>query len=274
MSPAPPEQGTPDPLRGRGGWRGLAVPAAATAVLFVILAGLGLWQLERLAWKEALIARVEAGLAALPIAAPGPSAWDALDLAESEYRPVTVAGVFDHGREIHVVHTLVGPKGPVGGLGYQVLTPLRTDEGWWVYVNRGFVPREKKDAATRAAGQIDGPMTVAGLLRGGSQRSWFTPGDDPGRNEWFSRDPALFAAAAGLPAEAVAPYIIDARFDPALPGGLPQGGETIVSFPNNHLQYALTWLGLAAVLVGVFAAFAVRRVREGRLSSDDRAARS
>ncbi|HET7716704.1 MAG TPA: SURF1 family protein [Bauldia sp.] len=242
--------------------RSLVAPAIATAIGFAILLGLGIWQLDRLVWKQALIARVSAGLAADPVEAPGPAAWPSLDLAVAEYRPVEVSGVYDHAREIHVVYALNAPKGPLGGLGYQVFTPLRTDGGWWVYVNRGFVPSQRKDPATRSDGQIDGETTVVGLLRAPSHRSWFTPGDDPGRNEWFSRDPALFAAAAGLPTETVAPYLIDARFDPELPGGLPQGGETIVSFPNNHLQYALTWFGLAAVLAAVFLAFAARHLRD------------
>jgi surfeit locus 1 family protein len=234
----------------------------ASAIVFAILASLGLWQLERLAWKEDLIARVEAGLAAAPTAAPGPDAWPMLDIDRIEYTPVELRGRYDHAREIHVVYTLVDPKGPLGGMGYQVFTPFRTDAGWWVYVNRGFVPRERKDPATRAAGQIEGETTVTGLVRRPSERSWFTPGDDTAKNAWFSRDPALFAAASGLGGETIAPYLVDARHDPDLPGGLPQGGETIVAFPNNHLQYAVTWLGLAAVLVGVFVAFAVKRLRE------------
>ena len=240
----------------------LIAPAVFAVIVFVILVGLGIWQLERLAWKEALIARVAAGLASDPVAAPAPDTWASLNLRDAEYRPVTLQGVFDHSREIHVVHALTDPNGPLGGLGYQVFTPLRTDGGWWVYINRGFVPRENKDAATRSAGQIDGEATVVGLLRGVGTRSWFTPGDDPSGNEWFSRDPMLFAEASGLPANEVAPYLVDARFDPDLPGGLPQGGETLISFPNNHLQYALTWFGLAAVLVGVFTAFVIRRLKE------------
>jgi surfeit locus 1 family protein len=85
------------------------------------------------------------------------------------------------------------------------------------------------------------------------------PVDDAAGNAWLSRDPALYAEAYGLPAAAVAPYIIDADFDPDLSGGLPQGGETVVDFPNNHLGYALTWFGLAAALAGVFATFAWRK---------------
>ena len=247
MSAAVPDEGAPSADGAKAGaWRKVIAPAVAAAIAFVILVGLGIWQLERLAWKAALIARVEAGLASDPIAAPGPDAWAALDMAATEYQPVTLRGAFDHAKEVHVVHALTSPKGPLGGLGYQVFTPLRTDEGWWVYVNRGFVPRENRDPVTRSSGQIEGETTVVGLLRGVGSRSWFTPGDNVAGNEWFSRDPALFATAAGLPAGEVAPYLVDARFDPDLPGGLPQGGETLVSFPNNHLQYAVTWFGLAA----------------------------
>ena len=181
-----------------------------------------------------------------------------------EYRPVELRGSYDHDREIHVVYTLVTPKGPLGGIGYQVFTPFRSEAGWWVYVNRGFVPRDNRDAATRAAGQVAGETTVTGLFRRPGSRSWFMPADDPAGNAWFSRDPALFAAASGLAAADVAPYVIDAGFDPALPGGMPQGGETIVSFPNNHLGYAITWFGLAAALAAVVVAVVVKKRRQDR----------
>ena len=190
---------------------------------------------------------------------PGPRSTS----RDVEYAPVEVAGVFDHAKEIHVVHTLVEPKGPAGGIGYQVFTPFRTDAGWWVYVNRGFVPRENEDPATRSAGQIEGETDGD---RAASRARAAGPGSRPA-----TMSPAMPGSRAtrrcsprrrACRPDAVAPYIIDARFDPDLPGGLPQGGETIVSFPNNHLQYALTWFGLAAVLAGVFVAFAVKRLRE------------
>jgi surfeit locus 1 family protein len=241
--------------------RRLLIPGLFAAAGLAVLVSLGVWQLQRLAWKEALIARVESRLGASPVAAPGPAAWPELDLTEAEYQPVTVSGRFLNADEIHVVYTLTGPKGPAGGIGYLVMTPFETDGGWVVYVNRGFVPRDRKDPATRQAGEIEGVTTVVGLLRQPSARAWFTPADNPARNEWFSRDPTVFAAAKGLPAASVAPYVIDAKFDPGLPGGLPQGGETIVSFPNNHLQYAVTWFGLALALIGVFAASARSRLR-------------
>lgn len=242
--------------------RALAVPALAAGVGIAILVSLGVWQLQRLQWKEALIARVEVGLSAEPVAAPGPGAWADLDLAEREYQRVAATGHFLERGEVYVVYTLTAPKGPVGGVGYLVMTPLVTDDGWTVYVNRGFVPRDKRDPDQRAGSMIEGETTVTGLLRAPRRRAWFMPADDIAGNAWFSRDPRLYAEANGTAPGDTAPYIIDVDFDPSLPGGLPQGGETIVTFPNNHLQYALTWFGLAIVLAAVFTGFVWSRLRD------------
>jgi surfeit locus 1 family protein len=249
---------------GRVPLRTILLPTIAALLGIAVLVGLGVWQLQRLAWKEALIARVAARLGAPAVGAPGPSEWTRLDLGEREYQPVTISGRFAHDHEIHVVQPLTEPRGHYGGYGYLVMTPLTTADGWTVYVNRGFVPEDKTDPATRAAGQVDSEVTVTGLLRAPHDRSWFMPADNLAKNQWFSRDPALYAGAAGLPPGKVAPYIIDAFADPRLPGGLPQGGETIVDFPNNHLQYAITWFALAAGLAAVFTGFAWSRLRNAR----------
>jgi surfeit locus 1 family protein len=241
--------------------RVLLAPAIATLLGLAVLIALGSWQLQRLAWKNDLVATVEARLAATTIPAPPPTAWPALDLEALDYQPVSVTGRYLHDREVHVFIGLTQPRGPVGGPGYFVLTPLQTAEGWTVIVNRGFVPQERKDPATRAEGQVAGEVTVSGLLRRPELRNPFTPADDPGRNIWFTRDPAAIAAALDLPGGEVAPYTTDAAYDPAQPGGIPQGGESVVSFPNNHLIYALTWYGLGVVLLAVFFAFARGRLR-------------
>jgi len=239
--------------------RGLIAPGIAALVACIVLASLGVWQTHRLAWKEKLIADVTARVDAPPVPAPGPDAWPAIDFDAAAYQPVSVSGAFQNDKEIHVTYALTSPKGKYGGFGAMVMTPLVTDDGWIVYVNRGFVPEPDIDATTRAGGQIAGHTTVVGLLRGPADRAWFMPGDDAAKNVWTSRDPKLYAAAQNYPAARVAPYIIDARFDPALP--LPQGGETVVSFPNNHLGYALTWFGLAAGCAIVYLAFVVSRLR-------------
>jgi len=246
-----------------GAFRRLVVPALFTLVGIAILVSLGVWQLERLAWKEALIARVAERLDATPVPAPGPDRWAKADLADLEYQPLTVGGHYRNDAEVHVVYALTAPHGPAGGSGYMVMTPFVTDAGWQVYVNRGFVPAARKDPATRSEGLIEGPTTVTGLFRGPAARSWFMPADDAAKNVWFSRDPALYAWANGLPVAEVAPYVIDAARLPDLPGGLPQGGETIVAFPNDHLGYALTWFGFAAALAGVFAFYVRAQLRGG-----------
>lgn len=241
--------------------RALILPGLATLVAFAILVSLGAWQLQRLQWKEALVAQVDARLDSQPIPAPPPEEWPGLDLAAVEYQPVTVTGTFADRQEVYVTFTQTRPKGPYGGLGYLVMTPLLTADGWTVYVNRGFVPEDRRYPNQRPEGNIDGSVIVTGLLRRPVERPWYVPSDGISDNVWFSRDPLLFAEAYGAPSGIIAPYIIDALYDPNLPGGLPQGGTTVVEFPNNHLGYAITWFGLALALVGVFAAYARMRLR-------------
>jgi surfeit locus 1 family protein len=111
------------------------------------------------------------------------------------------------------------------------------------------------------AGQLSGSIEIVGTLRWPDARSWFTPNDDPAKNIWFVRDPA--AIAAGKSWGPVPPFYVEQEV-PVPPGGLPAPGKLVPNLPNNHLQYAITWFGLAAVLAGVFAAFARSRFREGR----------
>lgn len=175
-----------------------------------------------------------------------------------EYLPVRFTGTFDHAREVHVFIALSEPRGPFGGQGYFVMTPLTLDDGHVVFVNRGFVPADRKDPSTRRDGQVEGRVSIEGLIRPAEHPSWISPAPDLARNVWFVRDPAAMAEAVGLDPATVAPFTVDARAGQG-PGELPQGGETIVSFPNNHLGYALTWYGLAAALVGVVGTLFLRR---------------
>ena len=149
----------------------------------------------------------------------------------------------------------------VSGPGYWVFTPARLADGSIVIVNRGFVPEDRKDPKSRADGQISGPVDIVGAMRWPDTRHWFTPNDDAAHNLWFSRDPQAIAAAKGL--GAVAPFYVEQEA-PVPPGGLPQPGKLVVALPDNHLQYAITWYGLAAALVVVFVvwAFGTRAARD------------
>ena len=254
-----PIQQSADIARGgaRAGGR-LALPALFTALAFCILVGLGVWQLQRLAWKEALIAAIAERSETAPVAAPPAAEWPALEPQAYDYRRVTVSGVFDHAKEAPVFRILEGGKAELATPGFVILTPLRLAGGETIIINRGFVPQGLADPAKRAAGQLAGEVTITGLMRPPEPRNAFTPADDPERGKWFTRDPARIAAAMNL--DHAAPFTIDADAAPN-PGGWPQGGHTALAIRNDHLSYALTWFGLALTLLGVFGVFVWKALR-------------
>jgi surfeit locus 1 family protein len=245
-------------VKRRRSWLGLLLPAV---LAFAVLIGLGTWQLERKAWKEALIAALTERLAAAPAALPAPSAWPALDAVSDEYRRVKFIATFEHGKEALIYATASAFRPDVSGVGYWVFTPARLADGSFVMVDRGFVSEARKGQATRAAGAIAGPVEIIGALRWPEPRRWFSPADDPARNLWFRRDPTAIAAAESI--SPVAPFYVEQE-SPVPPGGLPQPGKLVVRLPDNHLQYAMTWYGLALVLVVVFVVWAFKSAREVR----------
>ncbi|MGF1543024.1 MAG: SURF1 family protein [Parvularculaceae bacterium] len=219
----------------------------AAIIGVAVLVSLGTWQLHRRAWKLDLIAQVEARANAAPI--PFDEARDRADAGEDmSYQPVRAVGVFDHGREARVFGSLDGAAG------VYVFTPLTREGARALYVNRGFAPQALADPADRAEGQVAGEVVVTGLFRtpskpGGLARA-FQAEDQPEDNLWFARDPVRFAAHAGLDAEA---SFIDSD-GAETSADWPRGGATRLEFSNRHLEYALTWFGLAAALIGVYAA--------------------
>lgn len=218
------------------------------ALLGIIgFAALGIWQVERRAWKLDLIARVDARIHAPAAPLPPLAQWRSFDAHALEYRHVRATGVFVHHRETHA-QALTDR-----GAGFWVMTPLRTPRGV-VLVNRGFVPAERRAPATRAAGQTAGPVTVTGLIRASEPNGGFLRANAPAADRWYSRDVAAIARARGL--GTIAPFFIDADATPN-PGGYPIGGLTVVHFRNAHLIYALTWFGLAALCLAAL----VRLVR-------------
>ncbi|MFD1331748.1 SURF1 family protein [Methylopila musalis] len=225
---------------------------ALTLALFSVFMALGVWQVERRAWKLDLIARVEARIHAAPDAAPGPDRWAGLSPAD-EYRRVRLVGRFDHGRETFTQATTAY------GAGYWTLTPLRTREGFDVLVNRGFVTSDRRDPAARGGPGPDGETEVVGLLRLTEPHGGFLRANDPAADLWRSRDVAAIAAARGL-ADA-APYFVDAEAGVER-GAWPRPGLTVVAFRNDHLVYALTWFGLAAMTLAG-AAIVILRGRSG-----------
>lgn len=224
-------------------------PTLFTAIALAIMVGLGFWQLDRRAWKHGLIAARTAGAQAAAVPLPDriedPAAW--------EYRKVAVAGRLLHEREMYLTGRSYRDRP-----GFQVITPLRLPDGSHLLVNRGWVPADRRDPATRAAGQPAGDVAVEGLVRLSTVPGYFTPANQPDRNLWFYPDVGEMARAAGL--AAVMPVFVEAG--PAENrGGLPVGGQTRLDLADNHLQYALTWFSLAATLAVIYVLFCLRRTR-------------
>jgi len=231
---------------------GVLVPSLAAVIAFAVLVSLGMWQLDRMAWKEGLIATLEERLSAPPVALPAVSAWPGLSAAQDEFLRVAATAEFLNDREA-TVYTSGSTlhEGSAAGPGYWIFTPARLGDGAIVMVNRGFVPEGRQNPATRPGGEVTGPVNMVGVLRWPERPGLFTPAGDPGRNIWFSRDSGAMAAAKGISA---APFYVELE-SPSPLGGLPRTGRLHATLPNNHFGYALTWLGLATVLAGVYLAW-------------------
>ncbi len=219
--------------------------------VFIELCRLGNWQVERLAWKENLIATIDSRIH------QPPHDLEAYIKTEpgTDYWPVRVTGIFRHQSERHFFATFDGQSG------FFVYTPLETFPNSFVFINRGFVPYDDKDATTRPAGQITGPVTITGLARATlpEKPSSPIPENDPIKNIFYWKDIVSMTASAGLPAGATVQQVfVDADKTPN-PGSLPVGGVTIIDLPNNHLQYAVTWYGCAAALLVIWSMLAWRQ---------------
>ncbi|HTS42077.1 MAG TPA: SURF1 family protein [Xanthobacteraceae bacterium] len=240
--------------------RGLVVPAMFAIAAFAVLIALGTWQVERKAWKEALIDTLTQRLEARPMALPPKEQWANLDQNSDEFRRVWFRVEFIHSQEALVYTAGSALRPDITGPGYWVFTPARLTDGSVVVVNRGFVPADRIDTHTRGEGQILNPVEIVGALRWPEVRSIFTPKDDPAGNVWYVRDHLAIAAAKHW--GEVAPFFIDLEA-PLPPGGLPRAGPLTVQLRNEHLQYAITWFGLAGVLAVVFLLWVRGRLRQG-----------
>jgi cytochrome oxidase assembly protein ShyY1 len=234
-------------------------PGIAALILLAGLIGLGKWQLDRKAWKEGLIATLGQRLAGVPAALPPPERWAGLDPAADEFRRVRFAAEFPPDAEALVYTSGSAFRPDVAGPGYWMFAPARLAGGGVVVVDRGFVPEGRQDKATRTEGAVAARAEMVGVMRWPEPPGWFMPAADPGHNLWFVRDPLAIARAKNW--GEVAPFFIELE-SPLPPGGLPRPGPLAVNLPNDHLPYALTWFGLAAVLAVSFAFWLRSRWRE------------
>jgi surfeit locus 1 family protein len=223
-------------------------PTLITVPAVLITFGLGAWQIQRLFWKEGLIAERQ-GRVAMPALDGLPKSFDP---ATQQFRRVRISGHFVHDKE------LLRPARSLkeGAIGFQVFTPFKLDGDGYIFVNRGWVPRQRELPDARREGQVAGDVTVQGLLRDPPKPGWFTPDNNPAKNRWFRLDIAQMAKATGL--GPFKPYYIDAGPKPN-PGGYPVGGQTRMTIRNEHLQYAITWFALGFIGIVIYLLYHRRR---------------
>jgi surfeit locus 1 family protein len=237
-------------------------PGFWTFILFMLtltglFAWLGVWQMQRLAEKDALIAEVDSQLLEAPYDIPDAAEWERIDLDVYAYHLLTLTGRYLNDKSVLVFTNLPDPKGKFGGPGYWVMTPFELTTGGTVFVNRGFVPQTSSEALVNAPGPV-GEQSITGIALRPEAAGAFTPGPDRlKRIEWV-RDPVRLAAMAEITGP-VFPFTVDAPAGET--GALPQGGETVIEFPNNHLGYAFTWFGFALLTPALLAYWVFRQLR-------------
>jgi surfeit locus 1 family protein len=246
----------------------LLVPSILSAMAFFVLVGLGSWQWHRKSWKENILATLKSRGTSPPI--PATAMWPGLpchDLKQTglangcEYQPVSLRGVFDHARERHIFTAAPQVQGLGNSQGYWIFTPLRLDgSAKTSYVNRGFVPEDRKEPSKRVLGQTSQSVEVVGLYRSAQERATFDGQNDTAKNIYFVRNPSeLWPVDPDAPVNEMWAYI-------DLTGPVPAGGFPLplagkVELSNRHLEYAITWYGLAATLLVMYGAFAWSRVK-------------
>jgi surfeit locus 1 family protein len=204
------------------------------------LLGLGSWQVQRLQWKEAMIADIARANEAAPV-----EGWPQ-DVAALGWRRLQLSGHFLHKDEFHLAARYYR-----GQLGYHILTPFQLEDSRVVLLNRGWVPPTSKDAATRAEGQVDGPLSVVVQVRTDNDRTAFTPDADSAKNIWFWRDIDAMRKASGLLLEPATADVL--HMEP--PGGYPIASDGDIQLRNDHLGYAITWFSLALAAAVMFALY-------------------
>lgn len=232
--------------------------AIFTLVMVAVCVGLGLWQLQRRLEKHALIAALDERLAAAPEALPSTSQWSALTPASDEFRRVYFTATYARLPDAMVYSSGSAVRDDVSGPGTWAFLPVQLPGGETVVVNSGFVQNTMQDRAQqdRAVGRLvtGQPVTLTGYLRFPEVAGALTPRADAAKRLWFTRDHLAMARTLGWNADGkmLAPFYVDLE-SPAPESGIPKPGPLSVHLKDDHLQYAITWFGLAAVMVIAFA---------------------
>lgn len=236
--------------------------------LTALFVSLGVWQVQRLAEKEALIAAVEARVGQPATEFPPLADWPTLDAEALDFSAMSLSGTFINDKTVLVFTNLTDPKGQYGRAGYWVMAPLQTSDGGIVWINRGFVPEHLASDFAAGGDAPEGPVAIEGTIRRPEESGSFTNAPDfTNRREWV-RDPVRLSTVAGLDSQPVAPLTLDMLAGDR--GQLPQGGETQLTFSNRHLEYAGTWFLFALITPVMLGYWLLRQRRATNLAQKER----
>lgn len=225
--------------------RSLLGMGVITLIMLATLVGLGAWQLQRRAEKHALIAALTERLATAPVALPAKAEWLGLTPEHDEFRRVTLVAAPEAKPDARVFASGSALRSDITGLGVWAFVPVRLASGETVVVNRGFVPDGQQASPSLSATDAAQPITLTGYLRFPEKPGTFAAHEDLGKRLWFVRD--HLAMSLALHWGDVAPFYVDLEA-PSPPAGVPKPGPLEVHLRDPHLQYAMTWFGLAIVV--------------------------
>jgi cytochrome oxidase assembly protein ShyY1 len=237
-----------------GSRRDVASFGAFTLAMLTLFIGLGLWQLQRRVEKHALIAALTERIAAEPVPLPPPSQWNALSPAKDEFRRVSFTATYQSNLDAMVYGSGSAVRDDISGPGTWAFIPARLANGKTVAVNTGFVQNTMQDRGQqdRAVARLitNEPVILTGYIRFPEAAGMLTPADEHSKRLWFTRDHLAMAQSLGW--DEIAPFYIDLE-QPVPASGIPKPGPIAVHLKDDHLQYAITWFGLAGAVVIAFA---------------------
>jgi cytochrome oxidase assembly protein ShyY1 len=234
--------------------RGRAGFVVFTLMMLALLVGLGIWQLQRRVEKHALIAALTERLAAAPGLLPQSSQWSTLSPAREEFRRVRFDAIYQPLPDAMVYSSGSAVRNDISGPGTWAFMPARLPDGESIVINAGFVQNTMQDRSLEdraVAPLISGKtVTLTGYIRFPEKGGMLTPPENKTRRLWFTRDHLAMAQALGW--GEVAPFYVDLEL-PVPPSGIPKPGPLELHLRDDHLQYAITWFGLAGAVVIAFA---------------------
>ncbi|MCD6034339.1 MAG: hypothetical protein K0R63_80 [Rickettsiales bacterium] len=243
------------------------IPTLFTIPAFLVLLTLGTWQVQRLLWKEQLVADITTKSAEPSEQLLSTASFDQENVKDWLYRKVEIEGTFLHDREVHLYTGAIQFKGKTG---YHILTPFERTQGRGiVIVNRGWVPEAQKESSSRPDSLVQGVQKIQAIVLPDDKRKLsLLPDNDIKENVWFWQDISEMQSYTGL---TLAPVILLALQDdahiqiapnsmawaepnvPKEPFPMPSNGH--ISVRNDHLQYAITWYSLAVILLVVYVVY-------------------